>query len=742
MPESRVTRKEFLKLMGAAGFGLALGGLGFMSLRTDGKGSPAIKKASAQAAGTWALGQNATTIPIHATYLHNGFILYIAGSGFHSEHRDGPYEGRLLDPLTGFETDVPMFDDLFCNGSTILTNGNVLIAGGTGAYDDNVNGNCNGKWHGINVAYEFDVSGGELVPVQSMAAGRWYPTLITLKDGKVINFEGFDEFGAENRLVELYEPSTKTWNIKPVTNRSDSYCIGENEEGLCPGAGAICFGGGAGNGTIPQIGTYPRMHLLGNGIIAYAGMHDVVRIYNPVTGTFTNNVGLMNSYRHYGTSVLLPLQNVETEKGRILAAGGSPTANAAASGSVDILDFNASSSNVPVIQAVQPLQFARKYMVPVVLPDGKVAMFGGSSQGTRNYTQIPELFDPVTETWTSLPASIVPRSYHAVALLLADGRVWLAGSTATKGEWEMRTEFFSPWYLSEDRPTISGAPTVEGYGGTITIPTQDANEIQSVSLVRLMSTTHHYEANQRFIWLQIVDKTANSVTVLSPVNGNIAPPGYYMIHVLDSAGVPSEARIIQIDGTQAPDFNAPSQVTGLSISIGPHSALNLVWTPNSESDLDHYNIHRDTESGFTPDAANLIAQPATASYSDSGLDSSTTYYYRVAAVDTSNNIGPMSSEESGTPEAPGEVFYDVPGPAGNAAALDADGSTRYGIEVRTAASSLVGKSLRKWTVYLRRAQAPSGTVRARIRRASDDSVVATFNETINSASLPTGFTAY
>jgi hypothetical protein len=54
---------------------------------------------------------------------------------------------------------------------------------------------------------------------------------------------------------------------------------------------------------------------------------------------------------------------------------------------------------------------------------------------------------------------------------------------------------------------------------------------------------------------------------------------------------------------------------------------------------------------------------------------------------------------------------------------------------------LVGKSLRKWKVYLRRAQAPSGQVHARIRRASDDAVVATFNETINSASLPTAFTA-
>jgi hypothetical protein len=101
----------------------------------------------------------------------------------------------------------------------------------------------------------------------------------------------------------------------------------------------------------------------------------------------------------------------------------------------------------------------------------------------------------------------------------------------------------------------------------------------------------------------------------------------------------------------------------------------------------------------------------------------------------------VSSEESGTPEAPGEVFYDVPGPASHAAGLQGGTNSRYGVEARTAASSLVGKSIRKWKVYLRRAQSPSGSVRARIRQASNDAVVATFNETVNSTSLPTAWTA-
>ena len=111
----------------------------------------------------------------------------------------------------------------------------------------------------------------------------------------------------------------------------------------------------------------------------------------------------------------------------------------------------------------------------------------------------------------------------------------------------MRTQFFSPDYLFKGaRPTISGNPTVGGYGGTITIPTSNGSSITAVSLVRLMNTTHHYDANQRLVWLQITSRGSSSVAVSAPINANIAPPGHYMIHILNGSGVPSVARIIRI----------------------------------------------------------------------------------------------------------------------------------------------------------------------------------------------------
>jgi hypothetical protein len=188
-------------------------------------------------------------------------------------------------------------------------------------------------------------------------------------------------------------------------------------------------------------------------------------------------------------------------------------------------------------------------------------IFGGSSQANNNPVFVPEMFDPENESqgWVDLPAATVPRVYHGTAVLLPDGSVWTAGSTPTEGVWELRIEIFRPSYFfsATGRPTISGTPTVGEYGGSITIPTPDAANITRVSLVRLGNTTHHYDTDMRLIWLPITSRTTDSVTVSAPINANIAPPGYYMIHVLDGSLVPSTARIIQISGPPPPPDTTP-----------------------------------------------------------------------------------------------------------------------------------------------------------------------------------------
>jgi len=368
---------------------------------------------------------------------------------------------------------------------------------------------------------------------------------------------------------------------------------------------------------------------------------------------------------------LLPLQNTTNERGKVIIVGGSTTGSTAATNVVEIEDFNQGTSTAPVLRTVASLNIARKFLLPIILPNGKVVVFGGSSQGTTNPIFIPEMFDPENESqgWVTLPAATVARVYHGTALLLPDGSVWTASSTVNSCTPEFRTEIFKPAYFSATRPTISGTAIVGGYGQTITIPTPNPSSISRVSLVRLGATTHHYEANARLIWLQITGTSSNSITVSAPINANLAPPGYYMIHVLDSSLVPSTAQIIQIPGKATGP--APAQVTGLSVATptGTTYVLNLSWTANTDQPINHYNIYRSTTNGFTVNTATdtPIATPTTNSYSNTGLTFSTTYYYVVAAVNSSSIIGPVSAQASGTTVADTTIpKIQITSPANNA----------------------------------------------------------------------------
>jgi fibronectin type 3 domain-containing protein len=220
---------------------------------------------------------------------------------------------------------------------------------------------------------------------------------------------------------------------------------------------------------------------------------------------------------------------------------------------------------------------------------------------------------------------------------------------------------------------------------------------------------------------------------------------YYKIAAVDTSGnigVLSE----ESSGTTlaaSGDTTPPSKVIGVVVTPINSSSIDLTWQANIEPDLSNYNVYRSTTSGFSVTTSTIpLAQPATNIYSDVGLSESTTYYYKVAAVDTAGNIGNVSDEKSGT--TPIRIFYNVPIP-GNVAAgagLHSSLSIRYGIEVNTSASLLVGKSLKSWKVRLKKSNTPSGLVTAKIRRRSDDSVVATFNETIDSTTLGTAFAEY
>jgi hypothetical protein len=471
-----------------------------------------------------------------------------------------------------------------------LPSGNILLAGGTLSYDTDPD-NLNGKFHGLSSAYEVDFDTGGTNKVDSMVAGRWYPTCVTIDNGDVVVVQGWDEYGSNNRLVEFYDSSSKSWSVKLDPNGVLSYCVGNGAEDVYPEAGSPCFG----PGVAPYLTLYPRMHFMPTGLIIACGMGNVDRVYNPSNGRwfFAGNA----TVRHYGTSVLLPLQNNTSEKGRILVCGGSPAAGSNAVSSAEII---APSGTTGVShRTVQSMKYARKHMNPVILPTGEVVIFGGNTLQSELSSAVyaPESFDPVSETWTELPAASVPRLYHSVALLLQDGRVWTASTTINAYTKELRTEVFSPSYVSGPRPSLSPNMTGGAYGNTITISTPDAASITKVSLLRASSTTHHYNTDQRLIWLGIKSKTASTVTVDAPINSKLAPPGQYLIHAINSSNVPSGGQFIKIPGT-------PDTAGG---GTGTFESIYSVTGTNSYLKLYTGSLHRAGELLTT--SSSLIGQP-------------------------------------------------------------------------------------------------------------------------------------
>ena len=108
----------------------------------------------------------------------------------------------------------------------------------------------------------------------------------------------------------------------------------------------------------------------------------------------------------------------------------------------------------------------------------------------------------------------------------------------------MNAEIYSPPYLFKGaRPTVTSAPGTLTYNTQFALQTPDAANITSVSLIRLGSVTHAFNQNQRYIPLTFTPGSG-SLSVTSPANANIAPPGYYMLFIVKNTGVPSVGVIV------------------------------------------------------------------------------------------------------------------------------------------------------------------------------------------------------
>jgi PKD repeat protein len=452
--------------------------------------------AASPEAGSWTDPFPLPIVALHASLLPTGKVLMWGQTG----------APQLWDAATGELTAVPSPAWVFCAGHSFLADGRLLVSGGHISSD-----------HGIPDISIFTPGTETWSKTTSMSRGRWYPTNTMLANGDVVITAGRDQAGIEVEEPEVWSASTGAVRVLTGAKRMLPY--------------------------------YPRTFLAPNGKIFYAGEQQTSRYLDiSGAGTWTTVGGRNYPVRDYGSAVMY-------DEGKILYVGGGRTTATA-----EIIDLN---SAAPTWQYTGSMATPRRHLNATVLPDGQVLVTGGSS-GTSfdDYNagvHTAEIWDPGTGVWTTLASNSITRTYHATSLLLPDGRVLHTGSGEASGAPDQRNaEIFSPPYLFKGpRPTITDAPSTVAYGGTFPVTTPEADDIGSVSLIRLGSVTHAFDANQRFQRLGFA-RSAEGLTIAAPAIPEKTPPGHYMLFLLSTSGVPSVARIVRVGSAATePPTNAP-----------------------------------------------------------------------------------------------------------------------------------------------------------------------------------------
>lgn len=487
--------------------------------------------------------------PIHCALLQNGKVLVVAGSeNTLSEHQAGQYYAAVWDLQAGTFAVQSLLWDVFCNGMAHLPDGRVLVVGGSSEL---------APPYGDSRATVFDPATAKFTQVESMAHGRWYASVLELSDGGLMAFSGITE---ENYSAPA--PAGDTGR-GPHNKDVEIYGIGT---GWSPEYEAPWT---------PPL--YPRMHLLPNGTVFYSGETTSSNIFDPSTKTWTLNVAstVYKGQRPGGSSVLLPLRPTDAYRPRVMILGGDHAATA----TTEVIDLSATN---PAWRMLAPMSLPRVRMNAVLLPTGKVLALGGSSidEDPNTASLATDLFDPVTETWASAGVAVYPRLYHSCGLLLPDATVAVVGSNPAKGTYQKNIEMYSPAYLFTvdqngnvilaTRPTITSVPAEVGYGNTFTISTPDSANISSAVLVKLGSPTHSFDFDQRVVGLTYTSSTG-ALNATAPPNSSIAPPGYYMVFVINQAGVPSVAKFLHLSpypNDLPPKGSISSPATDLVISPG------------------------------------------------------------------------------------------------------------------------------------------------------------------------------
>jgi N-acetylneuraminic acid mutarotase len=401
-------------------------------------------------------------------------------------------------------TNVPAPADLFCSGHALLADGRVLVVGGYGESDSTI---------GIANAEVFDPSSNTWTPVPNMAYRRWYPAATTLPDGRILVTAGWQTTSHTNAgISEIYDPAGNSWT--QLTNANNPF------------------------------ETYPFMDVLPDGRVIHVGGSEYPTDTDVLDLTTTSWSVVDPNIVDGGSAIMYTPWKFMKAGSATDSQGVGPSSN-----TTFVLDMTQQS---PAWHQTASMAYPRSFLNLTSLPDGTVLATGGETDknggNIANAVYAAELWSPQTQTWSTMASMHTPREYHGTALLLPDGRVLVSGMGADFGNVpdQKSAEFYSPPYLFQGaRPTIGQSPSQIGYGANFFVATPDAATIASAALIRTGAVTHFFDQNARYVPLAF-SQTTGGLTVTAPANANLAPPGYYMLFIVNGTGVPSIAPFVQL----------------------------------------------------------------------------------------------------------------------------------------------------------------------------------------------------
>ena len=601
----------------------------------DARAAAAAVADAAQDVGQWGPVADWPVVGVHVALLPNGKVLAYDSVGDNATETYPVHDhtrATVWDPATGTQTPVTVDTgfNIFCSGLAHLADGRMFMAGG----------NKDSQLNGIVQTHLFDPGTNLWSLGPNMAAGRWYPTVTPLNNGEMLITSG---------RVNTPEVRTLAGGLRALSTASLSLPL------------------------------YPWMDVAPNGRAFYSGPDQTLRTLDTSgTGTWQTQGQRDSINRDYGGHALFDV-------GKMLVAGGGPSTKDAR-----VVDLNGTT---PQVSTTAPMAFGRRQHNLTVLADGTVLATGGNSSGAGlvdlNTGVYPaEQWNPATGQWRTLAAMQITRQYHSTALLLPDGRVLssgggICGTCDQVGYLAKNAEIFSPPYLFQadgtlaPRPVIDAAPASTSYGVAMEIATGNTASIRKVALVRLGAVTHSDNMEQRYIPLSF-SADATSISATAPANANVAPPGPYMLFIIDANGVPSVARMVSVQGDSPPVVTLTQPTNGATFTAP--ATVNLAATASdadgSVTKVEFFNgaakLGEDTTApySFTWGSVAAATYTLTARATDN-LGATTTSAASTITVSANNNTPPTANI---TYPADGAMFAWKPTITIAATASDPDGN--------------------------------------------------------------------